>query len=55
MDKKVKVALSLREDLVKRLKSKLALEGRTLSDIVEGSLTTYDVFEFLEKLCEMLY
>ncbi|MEM2849666.1 MAG: hypothetical protein QXI36_05260 [Candidatus Bathyarchaeia archaeon] len=54
MVKKVKVTLSLREDLVKRVKSKLALEGRTLSDIVEESMATYDEFEFLEKLCEML-
>jgi len=34
--KKVKVTLSLRGDLVRRTKSRLALEGRNLSDLVRG-------------------
>ncbi|MBS7611729.1 hypothetical protein KEJ27_05920 [Candidatus Bathyarchaeota archaeon] len=54
MVKKVKVTLSLREDLVKSLKSKLALEGRALSDVVEESLIMYEESEFIEKLCEVL-
>ncbi|MBS7609620.1 hypothetical protein KEJ19_03490 [Candidatus Bathyarchaeota archaeon] len=54
MVKKVKVTLSLREDLVKSLKSKLALEERTLSDVVEESLIMYEESEFIEKLCEVL-
>ncbi|MEM0023826.1 MAG: hypothetical protein QXF90_04085 [Thermofilaceae archaeon] len=51
---KVKVTLSLRGDLVRSLKSKLALEGRTLSEVVEESLTLYEEAEFLERLCEAL-
>ena len=54
MAKKVKVTLSLREDIVKRARSKLALEGRSLSDIVEEFLLTYDELSFLDKLCESL-
>lgn len=52
--RKVKVTLSLREDLVKSLKSRLALEGRTLSEVVEESLVVYEGQEFLEELCEAL-
>jgi len=54
MVKKVKVTLSLREDLVRKAKSKLALEGRTLSDAVEEFLTTCDEIDFLDRLCEAL-
>ena len=52
--KKVKVTLSLREDLVKRVKSRLALESRSLSDLVEEFLATYDTLELLDQLCESL-
>ncbi len=54
MTTKVKVTLSLREDLVRRTKSRLALEGRSLSDLVEELLATYDTLEFLDRLCESL-
>jgi len=50
--KQVKVTLSLREDFVRRAKSKLAMEGRSLSDAVEELLLTYDELHFLDKLCE---
>ena len=49
--RKVKVTLSLREDVVRRAKSKLAMEGRSLSDAVEEFLLTYDELDFLDKLC----
>ena len=52
--KKVKVTLSLREDLVKRAKSRLALESRSLSDLVEEFLAVYDTLELLDQLCELL-
>ena len=54
MAKKVKVTLSLREDLVRRAKSRLALEGRSLSDLVEEFLASYDTIELLDQLCELL-
>ena len=54
MVRKVKVTLSLREDLVKRAKSRLALESRSLSDLVEEFLAAYDTLEFLDQLCELL-
>ncbi len=54
MVRKVKVTLSLREDLVKRVKSRLALESRSLSDLVEEFLATYDTLELLDQLCELL-
>jgi len=54
MTKKIKVTLSLREDLVRRTKSRLALESRSLSDLVEEFLATYDTLEFLDRLCESL-
>ena len=54
MARKVKVTLSLREDVVRRAKSKLAIEGRSLSDAVEEFLLTYDELDFLDKLCESL-
>jgi len=40
--RKIKVILSLRGDAVRRAKSKLALEGRSLSDAVEEFLLTYE-------------
>ena len=52
--KKVKVTLSLREDIVKRAKSKLAMEGGSLSDLVEEFLSTYDELGFLDGLCRGL-
>jgi len=52
--KKVKVTLSLEEDLVRRTKSKLALEGRNLSELVEELLAAYDGLELLDKLCDSL-
>jgi len=54
MGKKVKVTLLLREDLVRRAKSRLALENRSLSDLVEEFLATYDTLELLDQLCESL-
>ena len=54
MAKKVKVTLSLREDLVRRTRSRLALEGRSLSDLVEEFLASYDTIELLDQLCELL-
>ena len=54
MAKKIKVTLSLREDLVRRARSRLALESRSLSDLVEEFLATYDTLEFLDRLCELL-
>ena len=54
MARKVKVTLSLREDVVRRAKSKLAMEGRSLSDAVEEFLLTYNELDFLDKLCESL-
>jgi len=44
--RKVKVALSLREGVVRRAKSKLAMEGRSLSDAVKEFLLTYDELHF---------
>jgi len=35
MEVKIKVTLSLREDLVRKVKSKLAIEGKGLSKLVE--------------------
>jgi len=52
--RKVKVTLSLREDVVRRAKSKLAMEGRSFSDAVEEFLLTYNELDFLDKLCESL-
>jgi len=52
--RKVKVTLSLREDVVRRARSKLAMEGRSLNDVVEEFLLTYDELHFLDKLCESL-
>ena len=52
--RKVKVTLSLREDVVRRARSKLAMEGRSLNDVVEEFLLTYDELHFLNKLCESL-
>ena len=46
MARKVKVTLSLREDVVRRAKSKLAMEGRSLSDAVEEFLLIYDELDF---------
>lgn len=54
LDRKIKVTLSLREDVVKRVRSKLVMEGRSLSEIVEEFLSTYNELEFLDKLCESL-
>ena len=54
MARKVKVTLSLREDVVRRARSKLAIEGRSLSDAVEEFLLTYDELYFLDKLSENL-
>ena len=40
MTRKVKGTLSLRKDVVRRAKSKLAMEGRSLSDAVKEFLPT---------------
>jgi len=54
LTKKIKVTLSLREDIVRRARSKLAIEGRSLSEIVEEFLKMYDEISFLDILCETL-
>lgn len=54
LSRKIKVTLSLREDIVRRARSKLAMEGKSLSDAVEEFLLTYDELNFLDKLCESL-
>lgn len=54
MVRKIKVTLSLREDLVRSVKSRLALEGRSLSEAVEELLGMYDVDGFFSTLCEEL-
>lgn len=54
MASKVKLTLSLREDVVRRAKSRLALDGRTLSEVVEEFLSVYDEIGFLDELCQKL-
>ncbi|MBC7113706.1 MAG: hypothetical protein H5T34_06840 [Candidatus Methanomethyliales bacterium] len=54
MNRKIKVTLSLKEEIVRRARSKLAMEGKSLSDAVEEFLLTYDELNFLDKLCESL-
>jgi len=51
---KVKVTLSLDESLVRRIKSRLALEGKTLSETVESLLASLDYISFLNSLAEAL-
>ncbi|ABL79090.1 DUF6364 family protein [Thermofilum pendens] len=51
---KVKVTLSLDRDLVSRVKSRLAFEGRSLSELVEELLSMYDVEAFVRDLCRDL-
>lgn len=51
---KVKVTLSLDEALVKRVKSRLALEGKTFSGVVESLLANLDCISFLDSLVEAL-
>jgi len=51
---KVKVTLSLDERLVRRVKSRLALEGKTLSGAVESFLASLDYMGFLNSLAEAL-
>lgn len=52
--RRVKVTLSLREDLVRRVKSRLAIENRSFSEVVEELLQSYDQSDLLDKLCEEL-
>jgi len=54
MEGKIKVTLSLREDLVRKVKSKLAMEGKGLSKLVEELLSTYDQLEVLDRFCQQL-
>jgi hypothetical protein len=51
---RMKVTLSLDEGLVKRVKSKLALEGKTLSGTIERLLANLDHIRFLNSLTEAL-
>ncbi len=51
---KVRVTLSLDKDLVSRVKSRLALEGRSLSELVEDLLSIYDIETFIRDLCRGL-
>ncbi|WP_460025943.1 DUF6364 family protein [Infirmifilum sp. SLHALR2] len=50
----MKVTLSLREDVVRRAKSRLAMEGRSFSGVVEELLRMYDELSFLDELCGRL-
>jgi len=52
--RKIKVTLSLREDIVRRAKSRLAMEGKSLSGVVEELLGMYDELSFLDELCRRL-
>jgi len=52
--RKIEVTLPVKEDLVKRARSRLALESRSLSDLVKEFLATHDALEFLDRLCELL-
>jgi hypothetical protein len=54
MGGRIKVTSSLREDLVKKVKSKLAMEGKGLSKLVEELLSTYDQLEVLDGFCQEL-
>ena len=54
MVKRIKVTLSLREDLVKKAEDRLASEGKSLSDLIEELLAMYDTLELLDRLCESL-
>ena len=54
MVRKVKVTLSLREDLVRSAKSKIAMEGKNLSKVVEEFLLIYNELEFLDMICDNL-
>jgi len=54
MTGKSKLTLSLREDVVRRAKSRLAFEGRSLSEVVEEFLSLYDEVSFLDELCQKL-
>ncbi|MEM1672076.1 MAG: DUF6364 family protein [Archaeoglobaceae archaeon] len=49
---KVKVTLSLKEELVKRVKSRLLMEDKTLSELVEEYLAIYDGFKILDAICD---
>ena len=51
---RVKVTLSLRGDLVRKVKSRLAMEGKNLSEVVEEFLQMYEQSELLDKICEEL-
>lgn len=51
---RVKVTLSLRGDLVRKVKSRLAIEGKNLSEVVEEFLQMYEQSELLDKICEEL-
>ncbi|RLG53071.1 MAG: hypothetical protein DRN99_07110 [Thermoproteota archaeon] len=54
MDERIKVTLLLRSDLVKKVESKLASEGKSLSELVEDLLEAYDSEKLLDELCEEL-
>ncbi|GBC70035.1 hypothetical protein HRbin01_01743 [archaeon HR01] len=51
---KVKLTLSVRGEIARRAKSRLALEGRSLSELVEEFLSLYDELGFLDELCRDL-
>jgi len=52
--RKIKITLFISEDIVRKAKNRLAIEGRSLSSIVEEFLMMYDELNFLDKLCESL-
>ena len=52
--RKVKVMLSLRDDVVRRVRARLAMEDRGPSDLVEELLLMYNVMGFLDELCKCL-
>lgn len=48
------MTLSIRADVVKRARSRLAMEGRRLSNMVEEFLSLYGEAPFLDGLCTSL-
>ena len=54
MGDKVKLTLSLSKNLVRRAKSRVALEGRSLSEVIEELLSLYDEAGYIDELCQKL-
>lgn len=54
LERRVKLTLSIREDLVRKVKSRLALEDKGLSEIVEESLENYYTENFFDDIISEL-